>query len=51
MDLREAPWTAVAAATALLPPPLAPWLYEPKTEGGSCCYRTPRRLCPQWDSL
>jgi len=46
MDLREAPWTAVAAATAFLRPPLAPLPYQPMAEGGSCCYRTPRRASP-----
>ena len=40
----KAPWTAVAAATAFLPPPLAHLPYEPKAEGGSCCYRSPRRF-------
>ena len=44
MKTREAPWSAVAAATAFLPPTLAHLPYEPKAEGGSCCYRTPRRL-------
>jgi hypothetical protein len=37
-----APWSAVAAATAFSP--LAHFPYEPKAEGGSCCYRTPRRF-------
>ena len=32
MGLREAPWTAVAAATAFLPPPLAPLPDEPKAK-------------------
>jgi hypothetical protein len=36
----KAPWSAAAAATAFLPPPLAHLPYEPKAEGGSCCYRT-----------
>src|SRR5271157_552248 len=44
--MREAPWSAVAATTAFLPPPLAPLRYEPKAEGGSCCYRTPRPASP-----
>src|SRR5208283_466831 len=39
----KALWSAVAAATAFLPPLLAPMPYAPKAEGGSCCYRTPRR--------
>jgi hypothetical protein len=39
----KASWSAVAAATAFLPPSLAPLPYEPKAESGSCCYRTPRR--------
>ena len=34
----------VAAATALLPPPLARLPYDPKAESGSCCYRTPKRF-------
>ena len=44
MLLREALWSAVAAATAFLPPPLAPWPYEPQAESGSCCDRTPKRF-------
>jgi hypothetical protein len=43
MNMREAPWSAVAAATAF-PPSFAHLPYESKAEGGSCCYRTPRRL-------
>jgi hypothetical protein len=37
----KAPLSAVAAATAFHLPFLAPWSYETKAEGGSCCYRTP----------
>jgi len=44
MKMREAPWSAVVAATAFLPPTLAHLPYEPKAEGGSYCYRSPRRL-------
>src|SRR5208337_651297 len=40
----KALWSAVAAATAFLAPPLANLTYEPKAEGGSCCCRTPRRF-------
>ena len=36
------PWSAVAAATAFLCPAPLPFLYEPRSEGGSCCYRTVR---------
>jgi fermentation-respiration switch protein FrsA (DUF1100 family) len=36
----EAPWSAVAAATAFQCLPVAHWAYELKGEGGSCCYRT-----------
>jgi len=46
MHLRKAPWTAVAAATAFPPLPIAPLPYDPKAEGGSCCYRNPRRASP-----
>jgi hypothetical protein len=42
MKMREAPWSAVAAATAF-PPSFAHLPYESKGEGGSWCYRTPRR--------
>jgi len=40
----KALWSAVAAATAFLPTPLAYLPNKPKAEGGSCCYRTPRRF-------
>ena len=39
----KAPWSAVAAATAFPGPALVRFPYEPRAEGGSCCYRTPRR--------
>jgi hypothetical protein len=44
MKMRAAPWSAVAAATAFHPPPLAHLPYESKVEGGSCCYRSPKWL-------
>jgi len=51
----EAPWSAVAAATAFPAIALARLGYEAKAEGGSCCYRTPRRFaqsqamtCHKW---
>jgi len=44
MNMREALWSAVAAATAFLPLPDAHLPNEPKGEGGSCCDRTPRCL-------
>jgi hypothetical protein len=34
-------WSAVAAATAFLTSALPILPYEPRSEGGSCCYRTP----------
>jgi hypothetical protein len=40
MNLREAPWSAVAAATAFRPWFIREW-YE-NQQGGSCCHRTPR---------
>ncbi len=43
LGVRAAPWSAVAAATAFLVLALAPLPYEPQAEGGSCCYRSPRR--------
>ena len=42
MGFREAPWSAVAAATAF--PPIVRLPYEPQAEGGGCCRRTPRRV-------
>jgi hypothetical protein len=42
LSLREAPWSAVAAATAFLALALARLRDESMAEGGSCCYRTPR---------
>jgi hypothetical protein len=41
LSLREAPWSAVAAATAFLALALARLRDESMAEGGSC-YRTPR---------
>ena len=44
--LREAPWTAVAAATVFLPPPLARWPHEPKAKAvaaATAVQRHPRR--------
>ena len=46
----KAPWSAVAAATALTYSAFAYVPYVPKPEGGSCCYRTPRR-CAHFDLL
>ena len=46
MSLRAAPWTAVAAATAFLVLVLPPFPRESQAEGGSCCYRSPRRPSP-----
>jgi Uma2 family endonuclease len=46
LSLRQAPWSAVAAATAFLAPGLAEWQYEATAEGRSCCYRTPRPASP-----
>ena len=46
LRLREAPWSAVAAATAFLVLAVGRLRYEAKAEGGSCCYRTPRRASP-----
>ncbi len=46
----KAPWSAVAAATALTYSAFAYVPYVPKAEGGSCCYRTPRR-CARFDLL
>jgi hypothetical protein len=46
MDLREALWTAVAEVFAFLLRRVAPLLYEPKAESGSCCYRSPKRASP-----
>jgi hypothetical protein len=51
MAVPKALWTAVAAATALLPLPLAHWPYESRAESGSCCYRSPKRFAhfhSQW---
>ena len=42
LGVRAAPWSAVAAATALLVLALAPFPYEPQADGGSCCYRSPQ---------
>jgi len=44
IDVPKAPWSAVAAATAFLPSPHAHLPNGPKVEGGSCCYRTPKRF-------
>jgi hypothetical protein len=46
LSLREAPLSAVAAATASLVLALAQLRYEAQVEGGSCCYRTPRPASP-----
>ena len=42
LSWREAPGSAVAAATAFLALALARLRDESMAEGGSCCYRTPR---------
>jgi hypothetical protein len=47
--LREAPWTAVAAATAFLPPPFAALPYEPKAVAAATAVQGGLR--PQLDSL
>jgi hypothetical protein len=39
LSLREAPWSAVAAATAFLALALARLRDESMAEGGSCCYQ------------
>jgi cytochrome c oxidase cbb3-type subunit III len=44
MKLREAPWSAVAAATAFRPRFIRQLCEARKELGGSCCYRTPRGL-------
>jgi hypothetical protein len=40
MKMREALWSAVAAATAFVPSPFHILPYEPKPESGRCCYHT-----------
>src|SRR5208282_4473456 len=44
MHLREAPWTAVAAATAFGLRFIRQRRKGRRKKGGSCCYRTPRRF-------
>ena len=46
MHLCEAPWTAVAAATAFRPRFTRPRRKARRMKGGSCCYRSPRRASP-----
>jgi len=44
--MREAPWSAVAAATAFPLWFIREWSESQNKKGGSCCYRTPRRASP-----
>jgi hypothetical protein len=41
--MRDAPWSAVAAATAFRPSFIRKSRESQNKQGGSCCYRTPRR--------
>ncbi len=46
LSLREAPWSAVAAATAFRLGFIPKSRNSQNEKGGSCCYRTPRRASP-----